>query len=47
MELLEELGDIPKELYERVSVEKDLQQLKRWLKLAVKTETIEQFVEEM
>jgi len=47
LELLEELGDIPKELYERVSVEKDLQQLKRWLKLAVKTETIEQFVEEM
>lgn len=47
LELLEELGDIPKELYERVSAEKDLQQLKRWLKLAAKAETIEQFREEM
>lgn len=47
LELLEELGDIPRDLYERVFAEKDLQQLKKWLKLAAKAESIEQFVEEM
>ncbi len=47
LELLEELGDIPKELCERISAEKDSQQLKRWLKLAARVETIEQFVVKM
>ncbi len=47
LELLEELGDIPRDLYERVFAEKDLQQLKKWLKLVAKAESIEQFVEKM
>ena len=47
LELLKDLGNIPKELQERILREKDLQQLKRWHKLAAKAETLEQFMKEM
>ncbi len=47
IELLEDLGNIPEEIQEKIFFEKDLQQLKKWLKLASRVETIEQFSEEM
>lgn len=47
LELLEELGDVPEELRARVFNERDLQQLKRWLKLVAKAESLEQFAKEM
>ena len=47
LELLEELGDIPKEICDKISAEKDLQQLKKWVKLAAKSNTIAQFAEKM
>ncbi len=47
LELLSDLGNVPKDLYEKIQKEKDLEQLKVWLKLASKAETIEQFIKEM
>ena len=43
LELLENLGDIPQELQSKIMREKDFQQLKIWLKLAAKADSIEQF----
>lgn len=47
LELLIELGDIPAELQEKISSQTDLQQLKKWIKLAAKVESLEEFVESM
>ena len=47
LELLEDLGTIPDALHKTITAEQDLQQLKKWLKLASKAETIEQFMQEM
>lgn len=44
LELLADLGDIPIELQERISSQTDLQQLKKWLKLAAKVESLEEFI---
>ena len=44
---LEDLSDIPVELREKIESEKDLSVLKRWLKLAAKADSIEQFKSEM
>ena len=44
---LEDLSDIPVELREKIESEKDLSVLKRWLKLAAKADSIEQFISEM
>lgn len=46
-ELLEELGELPEELKERVLKETDMEKIKRWLKLAAKVNSIEEFVEKM
>ena len=43
----EDLSDIPVELREKIESEKDLSVLKRWLKLAAKADSIEQFISEM
>lgn len=47
LESLEEYGVIPDELYDRIMKESDLNKLKKWTKLAVHVETIEQFMSEM
>ena len=43
LELLTELGAVSEELRRTVMETKDLEKLKTWLKLAAKTENVEQF----
>jgi predicted transposase/invertase (TIGR01784 family) len=45
--LLEEKGVIPEDLREKIMSEKDTEVLEKWLKLAAKTESMEQFLKEM
>ena len=47
LNLLEELGEISDDLRVRIISEKDLDVLKRWLKQAVKSESIDEFIEKM
>ena len=47
IEFLTELGSVPKELQETISRETDLEQLKRWVKLAARVESLDQFIAEM
>ena len=47
LNLLEELGEISDDLRVRIIFEKDLDVLKRWLKQAVKSESIDEFIEKM
>lgn len=47
LELLEELGIIPDEVRERILGEKDLEVLTAWLRLAAKTNSIEEFQSKM
>ncbi len=47
LELLSELGEVPNEICEKILDTSDLNLLKRWLKLAAKSESMEQFVKEM
>lgn len=46
-ECLEELGDIPEEIREKIQGETDLELLTKWLKLVVRAESIEEFIEKM
>ena len=43
MEFLEDLGEIPETLKSKIMQEEKPDVLRRWLKLAAKAETIEQF----
>lgn len=45
--LLEDLSDVPETLQERIMSETNFMTLKRWLKIAAKAESIEQFIKEM
>ncbi len=47
LEILEELGTVPEELRKKLLEETDLQQLKSWLKEAIKATSIEDFAENM
>ena len=47
LELLTELGSVPKELQETIIRETDLEQLKHWAKLAARVKSLNQFVAEM
>lgn len=47
LELLEDLGTVPQELKKIILEQSDLDVLRRWLKLAAKAETIEEFKEKM
>ncbi len=47
LKLLEDYGDIPEELYEKILSEQDPDTLKKWLKLAAKASSIEEFVAKM
>ena len=40
-------GVIPQELQNKISAETDIERLKKWLKLASRVETIEEFVAAM
>lgn len=46
-ELLEEYGAIPEHIRKAVSAQEDLTVLKRWLKLAARAGSMEQFEKEM
>lgn len=43
IDFLQELGEIPEELTSRINSETDVNVLKQWLKLAAKTQTIDEF----
>lgn len=47
IEMLEEMGSVPEELQEKIRQEKDLNVLKKWCRLAMKVENVEQFEREM
>ncbi|MCM1162587.1 MAG: hypothetical protein NC412_15395, partial [Roseburia sp.] len=47
LELLEESGDVPIKIKEKILAEKDMETLKRWIKLAANTESIQQFLTAM
>ena len=42
-EILDELGDVPASLEEKISAQKDEKTLKKWIKLAARVETVEEF----
>ena len=46
-ELLEDYGPVPENLKERIMSETTLAVLKRWLRLAAKVQSLEEFVKEM
>ena len=46
LENLALLGDVPFDLKERINTEKDINTLKKWIRLSVKAESIEEFVKE-
>ena len=45
--LLSEIGTIPDSLMDRISQETDLDTLKNWLRLAVKSDSINNFLEKI
>ena len=47
LEILEELGEVSEEVRKLILEEKDPETLKRWVKSAAKSESVEQFVKEM
>ena len=47
LELLEDKGEIPEEIKTKIVEETNFEVLKKWLRLAVKSETIEEFCKEM
>ena len=47
LELMNDLGDIPDELRNRITSEKDLETLKKWLRLAARSESLDEFLEKM
>lgn len=47
LELLEEKGTLPEELKGRIQSERDLNILKSWFRIAVKVDSVSQFMEEI
>ena len=47
LELLEDKGDVPEKVKAEILAETDLEVLKKWLRLAAKSETIEEFYKEI
>lgn len=43
LELLEDLGEIPEELKEKIMSQRDMEILKKWHKLAARAESLGQF----
>lgn len=44
LECLEEFGEIPKELQDEINTQTDIEVLRKWLKLAARAESLEEFV---
>ena len=47
LELMKDLGEIPDELRNRITSEKDLETLKKWHRLAARSESLDEFFEKM
>ena len=47
LELLENLGTVPKSVREEIEKQKDMEKLSKWLKLAAKSQTLEEFEEKL
>ena len=47
LELINDLGEIPDELRNRIASEKDLETLKKWHRLAARSESLDEFLEKM
>ena len=47
LELLDSYGKIPEELRDRISDEQDMNVLKKWLLLAAKVSSVEEFAEQL
>ena len=47
LELMNDLGEIPDELRNRITSEKDLETLNKWLRLAARSESLDEFLEKM
>ena len=47
LELLEDKGEVPEKVKTEIFAETDLEVLKKWLRLAAKSETIEEFCKEI
>lgn len=47
LELMNDLGEIPDELRNRIASEKDLETLKKWHRLAARSESLDEFLEKM
>ena len=47
LELMDDLGEIPDELRNRITSEKDLETLKKWHRLAARSESLDEFLEKM
>lgn len=47
IELLSEIGDVPPSLMEKITAQGNLEVLGKWLKLAAKSPTIQEFMSKM
>ena len=47
LELMNDLGEIPDELRNRITSEKDLETLKKWHRLAARSESLDEFLKKM
>lgn len=47
LEVLEDIGKVPEELKKKIFMETDLTVLKKWIKLAARAESMEQFEREI
>ena len=47
LELMKDLGEIPDELRNRITSEKDLETLKKWHRLAARSESLDEFLKKM
>ena len=47
LELMNDLGEIPDELRNRIASEKDLETLKKWHRLAARSESLDEFLKKM
>lgn len=45
VDLLSELGPVPEKILQRIMKETDLEILKRWLKTAARSDSLQQFLE--
>ena len=44
---LQNFGDIPAELFEQIQMQQDIEVLKSWVKIAVQSKTLEEFIQKM